>query len=248
MTRLYDELADWYTLLTDPEDYAEEAAWYTAQLRAHAEREVRTVLELGCGAGANALHMKRHFEMVLADVSEAMLRQCRRVNPDLEAHAGDLRTFRDPRRFDAVFVHDAASYMLTADDVHQAVQTAALHLLPGGVAMFCPDDLAETFAPGSEHGGNDGDDGRGLRYLDWSVAGPDDTVISDYVYMLRDGSGDVRVERDRHVTGRLPKATWLAAIEAAGLRGRAIELEHSEVDEGRHFVFVGVLPGSSSAS
>jgi SAM-dependent methyltransferase len=206
------------------------------------------VLELGCGAGANALHMKRDFEMVLVDLSEAMLRQCRRVNPDLEAHVGDLRSFRYPRRFDAVFVHDAASYMLTADDVRAAVQTAALHLQPGGVALLCPDDLAETFVPGSEHGGHDGADGRSLRYLDWSVAGPDDTVISDYVYMLREADGTLRVERDRHITGRLPTATWLDAIESAGLRGKAIALEHSEVAEDRHFVFVGVMPGSSRAS
>ena len=61
MARIYAELADWYTLLTAPHDYEEEAAWYVARLREHVRRELRTVLELGCGAGANASHMKAHF-------------------------------------------------------------------------------------------------------------------------------------------------------------------------------------------
>lgn len=239
--RIYGDLAPWYTLLTAPSDYEEEALWYAARMREHAEREVRTVLELGCGSGANASHLKQWFDMVVVDLSEDMLRECRTINPELEQHQGDMRNFRCGRRFDAVFVHDAVSYLVSEEDVRATAETAAAHLEPGGVALFCPDDLYENFEPGIDCGGHDGPDGRGLRYLSWSVAGPSEhTVVTDYAYLMRAADGTVEVVRDRHITGRLPKAVWLDSLKRAGLAAKIIELEHSEVEPGSHHVLLGV--------
>ena len=217
MPKLYDDLADWYPLLTAPEEYEEEAAWYVARLRQHAERDVCSVLELGAGAGANASHMKRAFEMTLVDRSEPMLRLSRSLNPELEHHCGDMRTFRCSRQFDAVFVHDAASYLTSAEEVQQVAETAAAHLAPGGVAMFCPDDVRENWRPETDSGGYDGVDGRGLRYVSWSWAADEgDTAITDFAYLLKSADGTVRVEHDRHVVGRLPRRVWLEALDAVG--------------------------------
>lgn len=244
MPRLYEELAPWYTLITAPSDYVEEAAFYTACIEEHAAREVRRVLELGCGSGANASHMKARFEMVLVDLSPQMLEECARINPELPRHVGDMRTYRSDERFDAVFVHDAASYVRTADDVRQLCDTAMAHLEPGGVVLLCPDDLRENYTPGTDDGGHDGEDGRAARYFSWSVPGDDeDTVFTDYVYLLRSPDKSLRVEQDRHVTGRLPKATWLGALEAAGFAdAKAVALEHSEVEAGSHHVLVAMRP------
>ncbi len=240
--RIYDDLVDWYTLLTPPGDYAEEAAWYQARILEHARREVNTVLELGAGVGANATFLRERFAMELVDLSEPMLRHCRQLAPGVPTHVGDMRTVRLGRTFDAVFVHDAASYMLTADDVHALARTVAIHLAPGGVALLCPDDLRENFEPGTEDGGSDGPDGRGVRYLAWSHAGPDDTVITDYAIMLREADGSVRVEHDRDVTGALPGAVWRQALREAGLSAERIALEHSEVADDTHHVFVAIKP------
>ena len=243
--KLYGEFAPWYTLLTTPGDYEEEAAWYEQRLRAHAQRELRTVLELGCGAGANASFMKKSFEMVLVDLSAQMLSECRKLNPELELHEGDMRSVRLGRRFDAVFVHDAVSYLLDESDAKALAQTIAEHLDPGGVALICPDDLAENFSPGTDSGGSDGPDGRGLRYLAWSRPGErEHTVETDYAMMLRDTDGSVRVIHDRHVTGRLSRELWCEALRGAGLEPEVIELEHSDVEPGSHHVLIAVRPVS----
>src|SRR5262249_47768338 len=71
--RLYGELADWFHLLTAPEDYAEEAEFARELLVQTAEGPVRTVLELGSGGGNNASHLKATFELALVDVSPTML-------------------------------------------------------------------------------------------------------------------------------------------------------------------------------
>src|SRR5436190_3075338 len=105
--KLYGELADWFRLLTAPEDYAEEAELYRALVVEGCAFPPRTVLELGSGGGNNASHLKRHFEMTLVDRSREMLAISRSLNPECEHLVGDMRSVRLGRTFDAVFVHDA---------------------------------------------------------------------------------------------------------------------------------------------
>ena len=71
----------------------------------------------------------------------------REINPELAHYQGDMRTVRLGRQFDAVFVHDAICYMTTEPDLRRAIETAFDHCKPGGVALFCPDYVAETSRP-----------------------------------------------------------------------------------------------------
>jgi hypothetical protein len=88
--------------------------------------------------------------------------------------------------------------MTTEVDLRAAMGTAYIHCRPGGVALFVPDHLRETFTASTEHGGHDGEQ-RALRYLEWCYD-PDerDTIyVTDFVYMLREGADRVWVEHDR---------------------------------------------------
>jgi SAM-dependent methyltransferase len=214
--QIYNEYADWFHLLTHPRDYAEEAADYV-RLIADACPDARTLLELGAGGGNNAFHMKRHFTCTLADLSPRILDLSRSINPECEHVAGDMRGVRLGRTFDAVFVHDAVEYMVTPDDLRRAVTTAYVHTRPGGVALFVPDGTAETFIEYADHGGNDGPDGRSLRYLEW-VIDPDPTDARCEVHfacLLREGS-QVRLVHDRHMHGLFTVGQWFDTLAAAG--------------------------------
>ena len=72
------------------------------------------------------------------------------------------------RAFDVVFVHDAISYLTTEDDLRAALETTAVHVRPGGVVILTPRRAPEVFKASTDHGGHDGDDGRSLRYLEWT--------------------------------------------------------------------------------
>lgn len=236
---MYTDIADWWPLLSRPEDYAEEAAFYARILvEASAERP-KEILELGSGGGNNASHLKSEFSMTLVDMSSAMLEVSRKLNPECPHVEGDMRTVRLGREFDAVFVHDAIAYMRTIDDLSAAIATAFAHTRPGGVALFCPDHTRESFRPSTDHGGHDGH-GRGLRYLEWTWdPDPTDSLhTADYAYMLRDRDGKVSVLYDRHECGLFGRAEWTEALATVGFVPSLAPFVHSEV-EGEGVLFIG---------
>ncbi len=239
--RLYDDLAEWWPLLSPPQDYAEEATFFREALvppGGSADRP--TMLELGSGGGNNASFLKHHFDLTLVDPSPGMLAHSRALNPECEHLSGDMRTIRLGRRFDRVFVHDAVCYMTTPDDLLRAMETAFVHCRPGGLALFAPDYVRETFEESTDDGGANAADGRGLRYLEW-VHDPDpaDTMYTvDYAHMLRTIDGGVRVEHDRHVEGLFSRDAWIDLMRRAGFEPRIVPFVHSEVDRVLD-VFVG---------
>ncbi len=239
---MYGALAPWWPLLSAPEDYAEEAGIFLAALTRALGRSPRTLLELGSGGGNNASHMKRGRRLTLVDLSPAMLRVSRRLNPECAHAVGDMRTLRLGRAFDAVFVHDAAAYLLTEGDVRAAARTAAAHLAPGGAALLVPDHTRENFREGDSKGGHDGG-GRGLRYLAWTRAAGRSAYATEYAFLLRDRAGRVRAAAETHRHGLFPRALWLRALSDAGLRARALPFRHSTFPRGAgREMFLGVGP------
>jgi ubiquinone/menaquinone biosynthesis C-methylase UbiE len=229
--KLYDELAEWWPLFSAPADYEEEAAFFAQVLIDSSKPAPRTVLELGSGGGNNALYLKSKFEMTLVDLSPQMLEVSRKLNPECEHREGDMRTVNLGRTFDAVFIHDAIAYMTTADDLHAAIGTAYRHCRAGGVVLFVPDCVRETFVAETKHGGHDGDDGRSLRYLMWSVdPDPTDTTYrTDFAIMLRDNRGDTRVVHDSHIEGVFPRAEWMRLLREAGFEPSTLTDEWGRV-------------------
>ena len=236
--RLYNELAEWWPLLSAPEEYEEEAAFYAATLQDACDP--RTVLELGSGGGNNASHMKRHFDMTLVDVSDGMLDVSRALNPECVHLLGAMRTVRLGREFDAVFVHDAICYMTTESDLKSVFETAYVHCREGGAALFCPDYVSENFQTGTDHGGHDGI-GRSMRYMDWTWdPDPSDTeYFVDMTYVMRVGEAEPRVAQERWVEGLFPEQRWLDLLAEVGFEASTRRFDHSDGPLGA-VVFVGV--------
>ena len=243
LPKLYRELADWWPVLSAPEDYAEEAEIYRRALLSVGEAAPRTLLELGAGGGNNASHLKHHFQMTLLDLSPQMLDVSRRLNPECEHIQGDMRTVRLGRRFDAVFIHDAIIYMTSEGDLRQAMSTAYEHCRSGGVALFAPDCVADTFESRTDCGGHDRP-GRSGRYLSWTWdPDPGDTsYVLQMVYLLREGSDAVLTHIDRHLCGLFSHDHWLRLLSEVGFRPRSLPFEHSDVDPGSTYLFLGLKP------
>jgi len=215
--RVYSELAAWWPLISPPEEYTAEAAHLADVFRA-AEVPVREVLDLGSGGGGVAVHLKERRAMTLVDLSDEMLDVSRRLNPECEHVRGDMRTIRLGRTFGAVLVHDAIDYMTTEDDLRQVIETAFAHCRPGGLAVFVPDHVADTFEPFSGGGGGSDASGRQASFTEWTWdPDPDDDWIqAEYEFVLRDADATVRVVTETHRLGAFRRATWLRLLAETG--------------------------------
>lgn len=243
-TRLYESLAEWWPVMSAPEEYEEAAAIYGEHLARSGDAPAKTVLELGSGGGNNAFFLKRRFTMTLVDPSPGMLAHSYRLNPECEHHEGDMRTFRlgAGSQFDRVFIQDAIFYMADLQDLGQAMETAFYHCRPGGALLIAPDYVSETFRPGTEAGGHDGAD-RSMRYLEWrwDPDPSDHSYLLDFAFLLRNSFGSVSVERDRHEGGLFPRAEWLRLLREVGFIPANLTVRHSNVDHPLD-LFVGVKP------
>lgn len=243
LPKLYRELADWWHVLSAPEDYAEEAAFYEQVLRAACSFEPHTLLELGSGGGNNASHLKKHFQMTLVDLAPGMIEVSRLSNPECEHVHGDMRTISLNRKFDAVFIHDAIMYMVTEEDLRQAMKSAYIHCKPGGAALFAPDHTRENFKPSTDHGGHDRGD-RSLRYLEWTMEPDIEGAPYSFVmvYLLREGSGNVECILDKHEFGLFSRDQWLQWLTETGFEASSIPFVHSEIPPGDCEIFIGRKP------
>jgi SAM-dependent methyltransferase len=217
--KIYTELADWWQLFSPVEDYADEAAFFARIIRENCLSPCRAVLELGAGAGGNAFHLKKHFELTLVDLSPQMLAESRKINPECRHLTGDMRDVRIGQDFDAVFIHDAIMYMTSEEDLRRALETAFAHCKPGAVAVVAPDFVEETFQTSTEQGGrDDAQTKRALRWLEWCFdPHPNDaTFESHYAFLLKEAGGEMRAEYEKHTEGLFARESWRRLFREVG--------------------------------
>jgi SAM-dependent methyltransferase len=145
MSPVFDGYSRYYDLLYRDKDYSAEAAYVLGQILAHKGQATR-ILELGCGTGAHAIALAHRGASVTGiDRSESMLRSAReRIKSEpaetrsrIQVVQGDVRSIRTGEKYDAVIsLFHVISYMNADQDLIMAFQSAARHLLPGGLFMF----------------------------------------------------------------------------------------------------------------
>ncbi len=215
--RLYKELAWTWPIISPPEEYRTEARQFWDFLRTTARGRVQEVLHLGCGAGHVDSRLKRYVRITGVDLSPAMLRLARRLNPDVTYRRGDMRTVRLDRTFDGVLISDAVAYMQTPRDLRKAFATAFRHLRPGGAFVTYAEHIRGRL-PQNYTRPIQGRRGRDEVVFVENLYVPDpraETLEATFVYLIR-RSGRLRVETDRHVLGFFPEAEWRHALREVG--------------------------------
>ena len=238
--RLYNELAFLWPIISPPSEYIDEAAVFRDIVHEILGPGHHSLLELGVGGGHNLSHLTPDFDCVAVDLSPEMTALSEQLNPGIEHHVGDMRDIRLNRKFDSVLVHDAASYLLSEQDLRNTFATAVIHLRPGGVLMVAPDWVQETFPDGWVFNWDQEKDGTAISIEE--VMEDSDTsdtqVESTYTYTIIK-NGETTVEVDTHVTGLFPINTWTSLIEDAGF---IVEMRALPPNEGGYgsWLFVGV--------
>lgn len=252
MSILYNQLAHLWPLLSPPADYRAEARRISTILRRCLARPPRgqrpSLLNLGTGGGHLLSHLKHQFTATAVDLSPAMLDNARRLNPEVEHLQGDMRSIRLDRTFDVVLLHDAIDYMTTPDDVHRALTTAAHHLRPGGVTLFSPAYVAETFVEHEaeqDHHHVPGPPRIDLTYFTY-VHDPDpsDTCIELVLLLLVRQDSQLTLHQDRQHLGLFSTQQWLTMLRRVGLTARADPASRAAAASHDTPWFVAVRPAS----
>jgi SAM-dependent methyltransferase/GNAT superfamily N-acetyltransferase len=241
--RLYGDLAWLWPFWGDPaEEYADYCGQVALLMRAHAQKPVRSLLNIGCGGGKNVFNLKKHYDVVGIDLSPAMLELAKKLNPECEFLQGDMRTFSLGRRFDAILMDDGISYMASREDLQAAFRVASEHLNPGGVMIVGPDNTTETFfqnrTVATTAVGSARPDNVEVIFVenDYDPDPTDDHYEGTMIYLIRE-DGKLRVETDRHTLGLFPLQVWREALMSAGFVIR----EEEYVEDGRaHVTFACV--------
>ncbi|WP_422122492.1 class I SAM-dependent methyltransferase [Planococcus sp. X10-3] len=235
--KLYNELAEWWPLMSPHTEYEEEAGLYLAIIRRY-HSEVKRAVEFGSGGGSNAYYMKQHFSMTLTDLSPEMLKVSRELNPDCEHIQGDMLRLNLEAQFDLVFIHDAIMHFTDKADLLEVMRNAKKHLNDNGILMIMTDHFKETFRPETDHGGSD-QGKRGMRYLEWTYdSDPTDNVVeTEYAYIMRDENGRIFRENDHSETGLFSMPEWEAMLATAGFQVHFERVEYTEL-EGPYFAMV----------
>lgn len=243
---LYGDLTSWYRLVDPPADHLEEALCFTAAFDRAVTPRARTLLELGAGAGHNALHLKARFACTLVDLSPQMSALSRELNPECEHIVADMRTLRLEQQFDVVLVHDAIVYMTSEADLFSAIRTAYDHTRPGGAVIIASDGYKDTFEENTEtQHESDGSRSAVLTMWDWDPDPEDDTFNTEYVLLMRDGDR-VEAAHETHVQGLFSLAVWRRLLAQAGF---TVELIARPLGDGlSDEVFLCKKPQGASAA
>lgn len=211
----YNELAWTEDFLADPADYEDEVNEYINLIKGTAKESVNTLLHLGCGAGGHDIYFKNHFKVTGVDTSTGMLNKAKVTNPGIEYIEGDMRTIRLNRQFDCVVIPDSIDYMVSLDDLKQAVKTSAIHLKPGGILLIVG-KTQETFQNNNFAYTGEKEDIH-VTLLENNFINPyvPDTYEITMVYLIRQ-KGKLTKYIEESVAGLFPQATWDDVLRNAG--------------------------------
>jgi SAM-dependent methyltransferase len=230
--RLYHDLTWLWPTLSPIEDYEDEVAEVISLIDEYVDEFAasapKTLLDLGCGGGHNDYWLKRRFSITGVDLSEDMLTLARQLNPEVRYLPGDMRSVRLGQTFDIVFIADAIDYMLTEDDLRAAFETAYAHLKPDGLFITFAEETKERFEQNKTKTVTRESNGVVLTSIEtYFDPDPDDTTYEmSFVYHIQQ-EGQLHIERDQHVMGVFPFATWIELLEEVGFVVEVVEYEEA---------------------
>ena len=139
---VFKDYACFYDSLYEDKNYREECNFIKSIFERYAEKEINSILDLGCGTGSHALFFAgMGYEVTGVDFSEDMLKVARekaaRQGKNISFLQQDIRHLDLPQEFGAaVAMFAVMGYQTTNRDFEDALLSVNRHLDPGGLFIF----------------------------------------------------------------------------------------------------------------
>ncbi|MBM0231402.1 class I SAM-dependent methyltransferase [Micromonospora sp. STR1_7] len=204
-------------------DYRGESEVVTRHIRT-LNPEAASLLDVGCGTGGHLRHFAREFRHAEGiDITDGMLAECRRRVPGVAVTRADMRTFRLPRRFDAIVsLFNVIGNVADRAELDLTLVNLSRHLVPGGVLVVEPWWFTENFTPGHIGSSVTTLDGRTVARVSHSVREGDTTRMRVHCIVAEPGAG-LRHFTYEHVMALFSRAQYEASFARAGCPAHYVE-------------------------
>ncbi|HWW67243.1 MAG TPA: class I SAM-dependent methyltransferase [Solirubrobacterales bacterium] len=217
----YEAIAPVYDDFTAHHDYELWLGNLLPELERHGLRRGH-LLDVGCGTGKSFIPMlERGWEVTACDISASMVELARaKVGEAAALSIADMRDLPAFGEFDLVWaLDDAVNYLLSAEELEQALSGMRVNLAPGGLLMFDVNTLGSyrTFFAETQVVEANG------RRLTWRGRGSADTPprsISEASFEVEILAEDVdreEIRTEMHRQRHFPEEEVLALMERADL-------------------------------
>lgn len=184
----------------------------------------RTVLDVACGTGGHALHLRSDHGYVVhgIDIEPAFVALARAKVPDARFSEGDMTRFDLGLRFDVVLcLFSSIGYLCDLARVVRAFRRFRAHLEPGGVTLVEPWLTPEAWIPGRVyvHSGEVGE----RRVVRMSHSTVDGRISRLAFHYLIGGPEGIEHRVEDHALGLFTREEMLEAFGRAGFG--AVELD-----------------------
>ena len=221
----YSDLAWVDTIICNPEDYVQETEIFCKAIKENSEIPVDSLLHLGCGAGITDHTLKKHYRVTGIDISNDMLTQAKKLNPEINYIQGDMRTVDLKTKFDAVVIPDSIGYMNTVKDLQKAIITADRHLKPGGVLLIVA-SIAEKFSSNNfVYSAVKGEMEITIFENNYFPDSYRTTYEAILIYLIR-RNGKLEIHTDRHILGLFKLKKWNDLLKQQGFIVKQMNVDH----------------------
>jgi len=180
----------------------------------------RRLLDVGCGTGKSFLPMlERGWEVTACDISPSMLALARaKAGGAVQLSVADMRELPVFGEFDLVWaLDDAVNYLLSGEELREALSGMRANLAPGGLLMFDVNVLQayRTFFAEEQRVERNG---RRLIWRGQSSADVAPGSISEARLEVESEDAEDKVETHVHRQRHFPEAEVRDLLAAAGLK------------------------------
>ena len=183
----------------------------------------KRLLDVGCGTGGSLLPMvSRGWQVTGCDVSPGMIEQARaKVDDSVRLEVADMRTLPVFGEFDLVWaLGDAVNYLMTVEELEQALRNMGANLGPGGLLAI---DANTLYAYRHFFAERRVVEGEGRRLVWSGQASPDAAPGGVYEARVKgEGEGEGAEVEVVHRQHHFPEREVLEALSGAGLECRAV--------------------------
>jgi SAM-dependent methyltransferase len=204
----------------------------------------RRLLDVACGTGKSFIPMlKQGWQVTACDISAAMVAIAReKVGDRVELDVADMRELPVFGEFDVVFcLDDAVNYLLTGEELEEALIGMRRNLGPGGLLMFDVNTLESYRSFFAEEVVVERD-GKRLIWRGLTDPGIEPGGIAEASFEVEplDENGGAAIPPELHRERHFPEAEVAAALERSGLEFLEVyghhhdAIPHQPLDEVEH--------------